>query len=131
MKFSELIIGIGIMLCINVVLFSLFFSYMKGNEKGSLLMRENQLVLKTDNLLRDEIDQIVVPYWENGDYYLEIFKDKILKNGNINSDIEIRNVFPIWDEDGKLRGMTILWFYNDRMFETSETFGSIPVLSGL
>lgn len=131
MKFSELIICIGIMLCIGIGVFSVFSSYMKGNERGMSSVQDSQLVLKTDVLLRTKIEQIIVPYWMNGEQYVEDFDASVRNGGDIHPDIEIVSVHPVLDRYGRLRGVTVAWIFNERQFETTALFGSVPVVGGV
>lgn len=131
MKFSELIICIGVMVCIGIGGFSVFYSYMRGNERGMSAVQDSQLVLKTDVQLRTKIEQIIVPYWVNGGQYVEDFGESVRNKGVIHPDIEIVSVHPVLDKYDRVRGVTVAWVFNERQFETTALFGSVPVLGGV
>jgi len=121
MSLIELIVCSAVF-CVCVPTFFIgFSSSSKAIKKISDKSFRTEKILLIDRKIREEIWKIKIPYWKNREKII-LEKMQFFYEMNFVEKVEMRNIFPLRNESGKIIGLKVFWKIENEEQETVELF---------
>lgn len=119
MKLTELIICTAIFVLSCSLFLSSLISVRRLAQNTGFVIRKNAGLIAEDFLLREELQDIKVPYWKT----LKSEKEKIFERIKLYGDereAEIKKIEIIYDPDHNCEGVSVLWTLDGKDYITRE-----------
>lgn len=122
--YIETLVSAVLILMITLMVSTALITIMRHNDDASVSLYESWLVLYADQELREKIEPIVFPYWENSIKAGQILRQQIIENTDI-SGITITKVDMIIKE-GTAHGLDVSYtvLSGSKIYKSSILFSS-------
>lgn len=122
--FIETLVSIVLILFITLTVSTVFINILRHNEYASASLQESWTILYGDQKLREKIEPIIIPYWENSITATKIVRTQILDKTTI-PGIHITDV-EIVSNNGVAQGLIVSYtvLENPRKYQSYILFSS-------
>lgn len=121
----ETLASIVLILVITITMSTALITILRNNDNASMSLHESWLILNTDQELREKIEPVVFPYWENSMNAARLLRQQIINETTIpgvtilGAEIIVKN--------GAAHGLQISYSISDRPM----TYTSIMLFSSI
>jgi type II secretory pathway pseudopilin PulG len=121
----ETLVSIVFILMITTAVSTALISVLKNNDDASLTLNETRLLLFADQALREKIEAVIFPYWENSVASAQVLRQQIINDNQIPgitiNDAEIIII------NGSAHGLEVSYsiLHDSKIYKTSALFSSL------
>ena len=127
MKIPELLICILLFMIVLSSVMICYGSYIKKSASSVELAKKSIDVLSIDYKVRTAIWDEVIPYLDFSEKYIFELREK-LANLLLENKAILVDFTEITDNTGKTTGISVIWEYNSKKYETADSFSGCSLL---
>jgi prepilin-type N-terminal cleavage/methylation domain-containing protein len=121
----ETLVSTAVILVISGCVITGFSAGTKAVSRAARAVTNSTRILQIDRFIREQADSFHIPYWLNSAEPFNAFTDTLRRSGIGNT---IREITPIHDSDGLIRGVTVAFVVDTKLLQTKAFFPSVPVV---
>ena len=121
--FIESLVSVALVVVITLAVSTAFVNIIRHNEYASVSLQESWKLLYTDQNLREQIEPVVFPYWENSITAAQNLRAQIMGKDNI-PGVKIVGT-DIITKDGSAHGLIISY----KIIKNSKIYNSYILFS--